>query len=126
MSFALLPASVADTFNSDGSLAVHQLDEAPARSIGLLQRKPCYLSPPAQVFVALLQQQVVGPSARLPSHATISPPESIVLDRSGRAPMCACAMPAAPAPSRSGPASSCRRAEEPLVPLQREAGDTST
>ena len=56
LGFALLPASVADTFNSDGSLAVHQLDEAPARSIGLLQRKPCYLSPPAQVFVALLQQ----------------------------------------------------------------------
>ena len=60
LGFALLPASVADTFNSDGSLAVHQLDEAPARSIGLLQRKPCYLSPPAQVFVALLQQQVGG------------------------------------------------------------------
>lgn len=60
LGFALLPASVADTFNSDGSLAIHQLDEAPARSIGLLQRKPCYLSPPAQVFVALLQQQVGG------------------------------------------------------------------
>ncbi|MDH0500601.1 LysR family transcriptional regulator [Stutzerimonas stutzeri] len=60
LGFALLPASVADTFNRDGSLAIHQLDEAPARSIGLLQRKPCYLSPPAQVFVALLQQQVGG------------------------------------------------------------------
>ncbi|MGK9064852.1 LysR family transcriptional regulator [Stutzerimonas chloritidismutans] len=60
LGFALLPASVADTFNGDGSLAVHQLDEAPARSIGLLQRKPCYLSPPAQVFVSLLQQQVGG------------------------------------------------------------------
>ncbi|MGG6262089.1 LysR family transcriptional regulator [Stutzerimonas stutzeri] len=60
LGFALLPASVADTFNSDGSLAVHVLSQAPARSIGLLQRKPCYLSPPAQVFVALLQQQVGG------------------------------------------------------------------
>lgn len=55
LGFALLPASVADT-----SLAVHVLSQAPARSIGLLQRKPCYLSPPAQVFVALLQQQVGG------------------------------------------------------------------
>ena len=58
LGFALLPASVADTFNSDGSLAVHVLSQAPARSIGLLQRKPCYLSPPAQVFITLLRQQV--------------------------------------------------------------------
>lgn len=58
LGFALLPASVADTFNSDGSLAVHVLSQAPARSIGLLQRKPCYLSPPAQIFIALLRQQV--------------------------------------------------------------------
>lgn len=58
LGYALLPASVADTFNGDGSLTVHVLTDAPARNIGLLQRKPCYLSPQAQVFVALLRQQV--------------------------------------------------------------------
>ncbi|MFI8579709.1 LysR family transcriptional regulator [Ectopseudomonas khazarica] len=60
LGYALLPASVADTFNGDGSLAVHVLAEAPVRSIGLLQRKPCYLSPPAQAFVTLLQQLTRG------------------------------------------------------------------
>jgi len=57
LGYALLPASVADTFNADGSLAVHPLPMAPARGIGVLQRKPSYLSPPAQAFVSLLKQQ---------------------------------------------------------------------
>ena len=52
------PAPRSVSVASDGSLAVHVLSEAPARSIGLLQRKPCYLSPPAQVVIALLRQQV--------------------------------------------------------------------
>ncbi len=57
LGYALLPASVADTFNADGSLSVHPMPMAPARGIGVLQRKPCYLSPPAQAFVSLLKQQ---------------------------------------------------------------------
>ena len=57
LGYALLPASVADTFNADGSLAVHPLPKAPARGIGVLQRKPSYLSPPAQAFISLLKQQ---------------------------------------------------------------------
>lgn len=56
LGYALLPASVADTFNGDGSLSVHALPQAPARGIGVLQRKPCYLSPPGQAFVSLLRQ----------------------------------------------------------------------
>ena len=56
LGYALLPASVADTFNGDGSLSVHPLPMAPARGIGVLQRKPCYLSPPAQAFVSMLKQ----------------------------------------------------------------------
>lgn len=56
LGYALLPASVADTFNGDGSLSVHLLPDAPLRSIGVLQRKPCYLSPPGQAFVGLLKQ----------------------------------------------------------------------
>ncbi|MBZ9667290.1 LysR family transcriptional regulator [Pseudomonas sp. LMG 31766] len=76
LGFALLPASVADTFNSDGSLTVHVLSQAPARSIGLLQRKPFYLSPPAQVFITLLRQQVgdaQGLSAPLDSRDNRTP-----------------------------------------------------
>lgn len=56
LGYALLPASVADTFNGDGSLSIHPLPDAPLRSIGVLQRKPCYLSPPGQAFVSLLKQ----------------------------------------------------------------------
>lgn len=56
LGYALLPASVADTFNAGGSLSVHPLPHAPLRGIGVLQRKPCYLSPPAQAFVSLLKQ----------------------------------------------------------------------
>ena len=61
LGYALLPASVADTFNVDGSLSIHSLPSAPPRGIGLLQRKPCYLSPPAQAFVSLLKQHASSP-----------------------------------------------------------------